>query len=45
MKRNLILACLFFVTTLFAQKKAPDNWQTLDSKTDNVYGVGAEDAY
>jgi len=45
MKRNLIITCLFFTTTLFAQKKAPDNWQTLDSKTDNVYGVGAEDAY
>lgn len=45
MKRNLIIACLFLTTTLFAQKKTPDNWQTLDPKADKVYGVGSEEAY
>ncbi|MGZ4047801.1 MAG: S8 family peptidase [Bacteroidia bacterium] len=45
MKKQLIFACLFFTTTLFAQKKKPDNWQTLDPIADNVYGVGAEQAY
>ena len=45
MKNYLIIAFLLLTTTLFAQKKAPDFWQTLDPKTDNVYGVGSEEAY
>src|SRR4051812_18425541 len=45
MKKKLIIAGLFFATTAFAQKKKPDNWQTLDPIADNVYGVGSEEAY
>ena len=45
MKKQLIFASLFFATSLFAQKKKPDNWQTLDPKVDHVYGVGSEEAY
>jgi subtilisin family serine protease len=45
MKRHLIFASLFFATSLFAQKKQPDNWQTLDPMADHVYGVGSEQAY
>ena len=45
MKKHLILASLFFATSLFAQKKQPANWQTLDPNADNVYGVGSEEAY
>ncbi len=45
MKKQLIFVSLFFATTLFAQKKKPDNWQTLDPKVDHVYGVGSEEAY
>lgn len=45
MKKQIIVASLFFTTSLFAQKKNPDNWPTMDPKTDNVYGVGSELAY
>jgi cell wall-associated protease len=45
MKKILILLSICFATTLFAQKEAPHNWQTLDPKVDKIYGVGAEQAY
>lgn len=45
MKNHIIFASLLFTTTLFAQKKQPDNWQTLDPKIDKVQGVGSEEAY
>jgi subtilisin family serine protease len=45
MKNYFFITLLFTTTTLFAQKKAPDNWQLLDPKADKVYGVGAEEAY
>ena len=45
MKKHLILVSLFCTTTLFAQKKLPENWQTLDPKINSVYGVGSEEAY
>ena len=45
MKKYILFACIFFATTTLAQKKIPNNWQTLDPKMDNVYGVGAEAAY
>ena len=45
MKKHLFFATLLFSTISFAQKKIPDNWQTLDPKKDKVYGVGSEEAY
>jgi len=45
MKRIPILLSLFISTWAFAQKKGPDNWQTLDPKADKVYGTGVEQAY
>jgi subtilisin family serine protease len=45
MKRIPILLSLFISTLTIAQKKAPDNWQTLDPKTDKVYGTAVEEAY
>jgi subtilisin family serine protease len=45
MKKQLLLASVVISTAVWAQKKAPDNWQTLDPKKDKVYGVGAEEAY
>jgi subtilisin family serine protease len=45
MKKLLFLFILCFTTTLYAQKGAPHNWQTLDPKADKIYGVGAEQAY
>ena len=45
MKQLVLLVNIFLTTSVFAQKKIPDNWQTLDPKKDNVYGVGSEEAY
>jgi len=45
MKQNVLIAALIISTISFAQKKKPDNWQTLDPSVDNVYGTGAEEAY
>ncbi len=45
MKKISILIGLFISTIAIAQKKAPDNWQTLDPAADKVYGTGAEEAY
>jgi cell wall-associated protease len=45
MKKISIVVSLFVSTFVIAQKKAPDNWQTLDPKADNVYGTGVEQAY
>jgi subtilisin family serine protease len=46
MKKQIITASLFFIVmSLAAQKKAPDNWQTLDPTANKVYGVGSEEAY
>lgn len=45
MKNLLLLVSIFFTVSIFAQKKNPDNWQTLDPKKDKVYGVGSEEAY
>src|SRR6478609_1805881 len=45
MKRIPFLLYLFISTLTLAQKKAPDNWQTLDPKADKVYGTGVEQAY
>lgn len=45
MTKQFIIICFFITTSLFAQKKAPDNWQLLDPATDKIYGAGVEDAY
>jgi len=45
MKKLFIITSVFFTLHAFAQKKAPANWQTLDPKTDKVYGTGSEQAY
>lgn len=45
MKRIPIALSLFISTFALAQKKGPDNWQTLDPKADKVYGTGVEEAY
>ena len=45
MKNLLLLLSFFFAISVLAQKKNPDNWQTLDPKKDKVYGVGSEEAY
>ncbi|MBL7889544.1 MAG: S8 family peptidase [Bacteroidia bacterium] len=45
MKKHLIIASAFIAVSSFAQKKTPDNWQTLDPKVDKVYGTGSEQAY
>jgi subtilisin family serine protease len=45
MKNLLIFAGLFFAAIASGQKKQPDNWQTLDPKVNNVFGVGSEEAY
>jgi subtilisin family serine protease len=45
MKILFILLSFLFSIPVFSQKKAPENWQTLDPKTDHVYGTGAEEAY
>ncbi len=45
MTKKFLVACLFIATSVFAQKKIPNNWQLLDPKTDNVYGMGVEEAY
>ncbi|MCX6295674.1 MAG: hypothetical protein NTX97_06335 [Bacteroidetes bacterium] len=44
MKKLLLLLSILFTTSLFAQKKNPDYWQTLDPTKDKVFGVGAEQA-
>jgi len=45
MKNLLLLICFLITASVFAQKKNPENWQTLDPKKDKVYGVGSEEAY
>jgi subtilisin family serine protease len=45
MKRILITILVASQTIAFAQKKQPDNWQTLSPTTDKIYGVAAEDAF
>ncbi len=45
MKQHLVVAALFITSLSIAQKKSPDNWQTLDPKANSVYGIGAEEAY
>ena len=45
MKKLFFIIGTFAATTLFAQTKAPENWYLLNPKTDNVYGVGSEEAY
>jgi cell wall-associated protease len=44
--KRIAIACSLFISILAtAQKKSPDNWQTLDPKADKVYGTGVEEAY
>lgn len=45
MKKIFLLIGTFALSTVFAQKSLPDNWFLLNPITDNVYGVGAEEAY
>lgn len=45
MKKLSISLSLFISLAAMAQKKGPDNWQTLDPKADKVYGTGVEQAY
>ena len=45
MNKYFIITSLFITTTLFGQKKAPDNWQLLNPSTDKIYGAGVEKAY
>ena len=45
MKNLLILISILFATSVFAQKKTPANWPTMDPNKDKVYGVGSEEAY
>ncbi|MBL7883346.1 MAG: S8 family peptidase [Bacteroidia bacterium] len=45
MKKLFIITSAFISLYSFAQKKAPDNWQTLDPKADKAYGTGSEQAY
>lgn len=45
MVKHVIIAGLFITTSLFAQKKTPDNWLLLNPASDNVYGTGVEKAY
>lgn len=45
MKKTLIALSIFISISIFAQKKGPDNWQTLDPKKDKVFGTGVEEAY
>lgn len=45
MKHLLLIASFLFTTAIYAQKKNPDNWPTLDPKKDKAYGVGSEQAY
>ncbi len=43
--KYLLVTALFISSISFAQKKKPDNWQTLDPKADKIYGTGGEEAY
>ena len=45
MKNLLLIFSLLATTSVFAQKKNPANWPTMDPKKDKVYGVGSEEAY
>ncbi len=45
MTKPFIIASIFFTTSLFAQKKAPQNWLLLSPSSDKVYGTGVESAY
>ncbi len=43
--KTVLLVTLFISTIAFAQKKAPENWQTLDPAANKIYGTGSEEAY
>ncbi len=45
MIKKFLFASLLISTSIFAQKKTPDNWQLLDPISDGVYGAGVEKAY
>lgn len=45
MKKIFLVAGIFIVTSVFAQKKPPQNWFNLNPKTNRVYGMGVEEAY
>ena len=45
MTKYFIITILFITTSLFAQKKAPDNWQLMDPLSDKVYGAAVQSAY
>ena len=45
MKKITILASVFFVLTISAQTKRPDNWFNLDPTANNVNGVSTEKTY
>lgn len=45
MFKRFLLAGLFSVNVLFAQKKLPDNWILMDPISDKIYGAGVEKAY
>lgn len=44
-KKHLLIIALLISTSVFAQKKSPENWQTLDPLTNKIYGTGVEEAY
>jgi cell wall-associated protease len=45
MKKTFLALSIFISIFTFAQKKGPENWQTLDPKKDKVFGTGVEEAY
>ncbi|MEI6489750.1 MAG: S8 family serine peptidase [Bacteroidota bacterium] len=45
MRKHLLFVFICVSSVSFAQKKKPDNWQTLNPSTEKVYGVGSEEAY
>ncbi|MDD5571036.1 MAG: S8 family serine peptidase, partial [Bacteroidales bacterium] len=45
MKKLLTIAIIIVAANLFAQKKAPQNWQLLDPRGDKVFGTSSEKAY
>lgn len=45
MRKHFVIAGLLVCTSLFSQKKAPENWMLLDPNADKVYGAGVEKAY
>ncbi|MFY9310182.1 MAG: S8 family peptidase [Bacteroidia bacterium] len=45
MQKHLFIAGLIATSSIFAQKKLPDNWILMDPQSDKVYGAGVEKAY